>query len=509
MTLSEFISTHALDSKQRIISNLVRDEKSWFKAKGFDLYYNLLMEKTSFLLPDTSITLRIFCIQNDIIEYPKCNVCGKNIINFKEKRKIRKVCSSDCSAKSIDRIQKTIKTKIEKYGCQYNNMSKTKKTKMDRYGDENFNNQSKNKETLLKTYGVNSIFNIKENRIKANQTKKTKQLESLLMKFSDRYTCIDSENFIFKCKQCGEEIKLDTTRYWTNVIRCYSCFPHNISLSEAELQSWLSTLTDFDSNKKILSKNFEIDIIVNEKQLAIEFDGIYWHSEDIRPDKYYHLNKTNECKTLGLNLLHIFENEWVCPIKKEIWKSLIKSKLGMNKTIWARKCVIKKVNKKDSTDFLTHNHLQGNCQSSINLGLYYGDDIVCLLTLSKSRFNKKYVWEITRYCNKLGYNVVGGFSKLLSNFRKEFSGSIITYADKRYSTGDMYSKVGFIELKDSTPNYWYWKTPERLFSRIEFQKHKLLDKLDTFDPILTEAENMRRNGYKRIWDCGNKVFVLY
>jgi len=127
-------------------------------------------------------------------------------------------------------------------------MEKTKETKLLRYGDEKYNNMSKNKETMLKTYGVESIFNKKENREKATQTKKSNKLKNLLTKFSDRYICVDNDNFIFKCKKCKEEIKLDTTRYWTNVVRCYTCFPHNISLSESELQSWLSTLIKFESN---------------------------------------------------------------------------------------------------------------------------------------------------------------------------------------------------------------------------------------------------------------------
>lgn len=508
MTLLEFIEKHAVDYKKRIISNLVRDKKKWFDDKGFEEYYEMLMEQTSFLLPDVSFSLRIHCIQNNIKEYPKCNVCGKDILEFKQKRKTKQVCSLDCNSKSKVRTTTAFKAKIEKYGYAYNNHEKGKQTKIQKYGEEFYNNHQKQVETCLDRYGVINVWKIQSNIDKSLKTKRAKQYKRLSSIFSDRYDTVDADKFIFKCKKCNDIISLDSTRYWTNEIRCYTCYPQQISLSESELQSWLISLVDIECNKKILSKNFEIDILIKDKNLAIEFDGIYWHSEDHKPDKNYHLNKTIECEDLGIQLLHIFENEWLDPIKQEIWKSIIKSKLGLNESIGARKTIIKEVVKKEAVEFLSNNHLQGNCQSSVNLGLYYQDELVSLLTLSKSRFNKNYEWEITRFCNKVGLNVLGGFSKLLSHFRACHEGSIITYADKRYSTGDMYSKSGFTELKDSSPNYWYWKTPEKLFSRIEFQKHKLIEKLEKFEPDLTEVENMRMNGYKRIWDCGNKVLFL-
>lgn len=112
-----------------------------------------------------------------------------------------------------------------------------------------------------------------------------------------------------------------------------------------------------------------------------------------------------------------------------------------------------------------------------------------------------------KVANKINLNVIGGFSKLLKYFRQNYTGSIITYADKRYSNGDLYRTNGFQELKDSQPNYFYTRGQE-LYSRMQFQKHKLEKQLKDYDFKLSEAENMFINGYRRIWDCGNKVFVI-
>jgi hypothetical protein len=125
----------------------------------------------------------------------------------------------------------------------------------------------------------------------------------------------------------------------------------------------------------------------------------------------------------------------------------------------------------------------------------------------KPLYNKKYEWEIIRFCNKLNTSVVGGFSKLLKYFKNEHNGSIITYADKRHSNGNLYKNNGFEELHDSKPNYFYVKKRD-IFSREKFQKHKLKDLFENFNPDLTEWENMQLNNYDRIWDCGNKVFEL-
>ena len=187
---------------------------------------------------------------------------------------------------------------------------------------------------------------------------------------------------------------------------------------------------------------------------------------------------------------------------------MIKSRLGLNNKIFARKCIIKELKSSECRDFLNENHLQGFCQAKINVGLFYEDELVSVMTFSKPRFNKKYEYELIRFASKRNYTVIGGASKLWKYFVNEYSPkSVITYANRRFSNGDLYYKLGFNLLEIVYPNYFYFKEGDlKLYSRVKFQKHKLKDVLDTFDENLTETENMFNNNYKRIFDCGNLKF---
>ena len=129
------------------------------------------------------------------------------------------------------------------------------------------------------------------------------------------------------------------------------------------------------------------------------------------------------------------------------------------------------------------------------------------MTFNKPRFNKKYDWELVRYASKSGYRVIGGAGKLLSYFRKNYTGSIITYADKKYSIGNMYLKLGFTHLYDSFPNY-IWINNDQIYTRYQTQKFKLKTLLKNFDPNQSEEENMLNAGYLQIFDCGNMVFEI-
>ena len=204
----------------------------------------------------------------------------------------------------------------------------------------------------------------------------------------------------------------------------------------------------------------------------------------------------------GIQLFHMFEFEDV-----EIWKSVISGKIGLNQRIFARKCEIREVSHNDSVKFLNDNHLQGSCNASVRLGLYYNNELVQLMTFGKPRFNKNFDFELLRLCSKKFTNVIGGASKLLKHFRNTFKGSIISYANRRFSNGNLYRKLGFKEKGVTDVNYFYTKG-DIVLTRYQCQKHKLKDLLENFDPNLSERENMLNNGYHRIYDCGNYIFEL-
>jgi len=271
--------------------------------------------------------------------------------------------------------------------------------------------------------------------------------------------------------------------------------------------------TDCSSRKLI--PPYELDIYLPDHKLAIEYNGLYYHSSwgnNLRVSKTpdYHRNKMLLCREQGISLLQIFEDEWVNPIKQEIWKSIIKHKLGLTSNrIYARKCQIIGLDFKTCSQFLDNNHLMGKDSSPIRYGLMFDNVLVSVITFGKPNISSgksQYDFNIGRFSVLKDTTVVGGFSKLLSYFLKHHPNvTLSTAADLRYSTGDVYTKNGFRHLHDSKPNYWYWKSQTR-FHRFGFRKNVLKDKLDIFDPSLTEKQNMLNNKWNIIHDAGNSMF---
>ena len=246
-----------------------------------------------------------------------------------------------------------------------------------------------------------------------------------------------------------------------------------------------------------------------ELNIGIEYDGLKWHSDEFK-DKNYHLNKTEECKKLGIRLVHIFEDEWMN--KKEIIKSIIRNIIGKTENkIYARKCIIQNVNDNEKKEFLEKNHIQGNVNSQINLGLYHDGELVSLMCIGKPRINLgrktslEDEYELLRFCNKLNTNIVGGASKLFKYFITNYNPTLTTsYCDYRWSIGNMYKALGFTLSHHSQPNYYYIIGNNRK-NRFKYRKSELIK--EGFDPEKSEKEIMEERGIHRIYDCGSLVYI--
>lgn len=311
-----------------------------------------------------------------------------------------------------------------------------------------------------------------------------------------------------KCNECGRYFSIEANSF----LQGHGCPYHNCnsSLMEKELCEYIKSLgfECFNNDRVLLDDKKEIDCLIPSKKLAIEFDGLYWHNE-LNKDKYYHLHKTNECTQKGFHLIHIFEDEWIN--KKEIWKSMLSNFLGICKNkIYARKCEIKEINSKTSNDFLTHNHLQGKCGGSVRLGLFYNNELVSLMVFGKSRHfigNGKNDWELIRFCSKLNTVVVGGASKLLKYFLKNYQWkNIVSYADKRWSNGKVYEELKFKKYNESSPNYYYVIGNERKY-RFNFRKSILVKKYNC-PQNMSEHDFCLSQKWYRIYDCGCLCYIL-
>lgn len=286
---------------------------------------------------------------------------------------------------------------------------------------------------------------------------------------------------------------------------CIICNPQT-SRKELDLLDYIKSIYTgwIETNDRNIISPKELDIVLPDLGIAIEFNGTYYHSEQFK-DRYYHLDKTKDVESFGYRLIHINEDEW--NDKQDIVKSRLKSILGLSDKVYARKCNIREIG--FPKEFLEENHIQGaGSPSSINLGLFLQDELIAVMTFSTPKFSKDYDYELVRYCSLLDITVVGGASKLLKYFVNNYKRSIVSYSDKRWSTGNLYKKLGFEYSHTSDPNYKYFKGTTSL-SRYQCQKHKLKDRFpDSFDPSLTEKEIMLREGYYPVYDCGNDVWVL-
>lgn len=286
-------------------------------------------------------------------------------------------------------------------------------------------------------------------------------------------------------------------------VKQYS-FEKLFNKSKSSFENELSLIySDMEKNNKTVLKPFEIDLYNKDLKIGIEFNGNYWHGENIK-NKNYHQQKSLLAEEKGIFIYHIFEYEW--NIKKELIISQLNNLFKVNyRKIGARQCIIKEVNNKDKSQFLNENHLQGNDSSSIKLGLYYNNELVSLMTFCKPRFNKNYEWELSRFCCKANCNVIGGASKLFNYFLNMYKpSSIISYSNIAHTKGNLYKILGF-KLKNITPPNYVWCNGHEILSRYKCQKHKLL-KQGYNDS--SEIEIMHKRGYYRIYDCGNKVWIL-
>ena len=180
-------------------------------------------------------------------------------------------------------------------------------------------------------------------------------------------------------------------------------------------------------------------------------------------------------------------------------------------SIYARNCEIRELNSDSCKKFIDLNHLQGHIPASIKLGLYHNNELISIMTFGKLRaaLGNKGIYseyEMYRFCNKIGHNIVGGASKLLNYFIKKFNPTyILSYADRRWSDGRLYNKLKFKFSGVSSPNFWYIKNGIR-YHRFNFRKNKLIK--EVYDSDKTAHNIMLERKMYRIYDCGNIKFEM-
>lgn len=391
--------------------------------------------------------------------------------------------------------EKAQNTMLSKYGVKYPSQSaeifsKMKQTMLHKYGIERPAQNKNIAENIQKTRRANYydtlITQLHEHSISSNTSK-------------EEY--VSSGTLFCKCDVCNHQWTAPLSRL---AMYCPKCAEqHCTSRSEKELLQFIKSVYSgkiIENTRKVISPK-ELDIYLPEKQLAFEFNGTYWHSEHVGLSKNYHQEKTKACHKAKIRLIHIFEHEWL--FNRDKIKSLIRSALGIYSIrLYARKCQIKHIDANTYRQFLLANHLQCAVNSSIRYGLFYQDELVSVIGFGKSRFKKDEI-ELHRYCVKANYQIVGGFSKLIKYVCvNEHITKFVSYVDFSHFNGRGYKKAGFTLEYLTQPSYIYVKGSE-IKSRMQCQKHKLSAFLSAYYDDLSESDNMRLNGWYKVYDCGN------
>lgn len=555
----EFLENYRKEYPRHYVKMIVNNHKDYFNnALEFVKGSNLILNSNSKILYHYAF---------DILEIPKCN-CGSEISSFSVNGNYgyNTFCGKSCAAKSKESIANRVKNRkanaIEtidsiKYNIRKSNNSISKQEfedfimsldidisnsdtiiaikypEMYNYFCKNYNESIQEVMFLIKnndfkkhcelcnkplrfiSYNKGYTKGCSDKKCYSKHQSETKRIKYYKI-WVDRLSSNDMTTssteldyikhgeLIISCNKCKFEFK--RLVHSTIDAGCPNC---SISKPQDEIKQYIENLGyKVSFNDRSAISPLELDIYIPDKNIAFEYCGLYWHSEDKENsvDKLYHFKKFKKCLDVGISLFTIFENEWIS--NKELVLKKIKAKLGyFSKKIRASKCSIVKLDNKTCKEFMDEYHIQGYLSSKHRYGLYYNGELVSAISFSIR--NK--VWEMTRFCNKNDYIVYGGLNKLFKMFINEVNPNTVkTFADLRWGSGNSYSKLGFKFKHFSKPNYFYYSKKEsynpKLYTRVGFQKHKLKNKLDKFDENQTEHQNMYNNGYRCIWDCGNSVW---
>ena len=286
---------------------------------------------------------------------------------------------------------------------------------------------------------------------------------------------------------------------------CPKCGNH-LSIAEEEIFNAIAQKIGEENiikRDKSILEGKELDIYIPNKKIAIEFDGLRWHSEKFKKGHDYHLKKTLECQEKGVTLIHVFEDEY---LKN---KSLVLDKIfnmlgenGWKKRVYGRNVEILEIGTRTAKDFLIKYHLQGFVGSTVYLGAYHNGNLIAVMGFSKLGNGE---WNLNRYCTDTKFLCPGVASKIFRAFINAcHPQKVISFLDRRWCKSiskNLYTSLGFSMDEILAPNYSYTDGHGNRYHKFGFRKQVLHRKYG-FPLSMTEKEMVGKLGYERIWDCG-------
>ena len=361
---------------------------------------------------------------------------------------------------------------------------------MERFGAPTFLGSEAGKDAIMQycrdTYGTDFAFLSDKWQAEAREIKKVtcpdnglaKRTETMLERYGVEYFCITDA-----CRDRGTGYKSRPNEHFAELLTAAGI--------------------PFEREFKVLRYSFDFKI----GETLVEINPFPTHNSTwgpynnagVAPD--YHSKKSQLAKEHGPQCIHVFD--WFDQNK-------LINFLQPRTTVYARNCEIAELNKKTANSFLNETHLQGPCRgNTINLGLYYNEKLVQVMTFGKSRYSKKYDYELLRLCSLSGITVVGGASKLFSYFISQLNPkSVLSYCDFSLFSGAVYDNLNFKLVRTNRIKHWYnSKTNEHYTDRyIQTNGFDRIFKTN-YGKGASNTELMLSHGFVEIYDAGQGVYL--
>lgn len=548
------------ETTQQSLQELIKEYKDRVKnGLIVALRYNQcatqeLISLTDFLDEDSTVSTRIYCVLNDVKERPTCE-CGKQLRFHKLDKGFFATCgdtecvhnlrsknsaehakhidwelaaarsretnmkrygglSSFCKSSSLH--DKQTKTMKERYGVEHplqnkELLQKQQRTTIERHGTLDMIHTDKVSRTMVERYGtMHAMQNVElASRSAANSViVKNEKLNARIKKMNLSKLSYDDGYYSFKCNTCGNTVThisrpFINFAYLNEKSPCQTCFPEYYFRSEGEkeLKGMIEEFLykgEIKCNAGYLGAS--IDIMIPEKKLCIEYNGVYWHSELHKP-KNHHVNKKRIVENEKYDLVYIWEDDWKDEHKSFVIMNMLSSKMGITPKISVKECDIRNVCKKDADEFINKYYLYENKTSNVRLGLYYKNELSSIVNFKKCK--NEYV--ITCHCDGPSVDIIDGFNSIIKYFINNYSNklSITVNCDWTPSYDSVYERTGFSLVKHTKPTiFWNVKGKKTLYKN--FKKNK--DNISDGDVNKSEFEVMHAKKLYSIENAGNLIF---
>lgn len=399
---------------------------------------------------------------------------------------------------------KTVETNMVRYGASHALKTEPVKqqqreTNMARYGGPSPTNspevRSKQIDTMNDRYGVANAKHMHMTQAQLSVLRDPTKLEQLCEKMS--------------ADHIAAHLDVDVTTVYGYIHRhgLASVYLKSTSGVERMVAEYVGSLgVTMVRNTRSIIAPLELDIYLPEHNIAIEVNGVYFHSEIVGKGAEYHYNKWRMCYDKGIQLLSYFDDEinasWPV-IKAQIAESVGKTTA---KLIYAQDCMIDEIEYSCAIkDFVNSNSIY-HAPDHVTKVLVarYGERIAATLCLEEAGG----CTHIVSYACDIECIVDGMLERFVSYYAKtyNFKGTVCVVSDNCHSNGAIYKQAGFLKHSDIPPDFMYFRSGPRE-AKSRYTLDSIAAQFDVTVDGMTEWDLLQQQGYSRVWDCGKIKWV--